>query len=110
MSNFSLQGSLFISGLSDGEARKLSRAMERSDKLQRGARMPGQRWAGQRVLYKKPVVSLRSSNCLLLAASLAVQPSGNFMMESSCDCSHMSHESVGKDGSKSLGPSYSARS
>ena len=32
-------------------------------------------------------------------------------MKSSCDCSHiMSHESVGKDASQSLGLSYSARS
>ena len=39
------------------------------------------------------MASLRSSNCLLLAASLAVQDSGNFMMESSCDCSQSHHES-----------------
>ena len=54
MSNFSQQGRLFISGLSDREARKLSRARlllrEQSDKVQRGARMPEQCRAGQLVM------------------------------------------------------------
>ena len=50
---FSTGARLFISGLSDREARKLSRARlllrEQSDKVQRGARMPEQRRAGQLV-------------------------------------------------------------
>ena len=55
---------MFTSGWSDREARKLSGARgaelgERSDKLQRGARMPGQRRAGQLVYIYKTVVSDR---------------------------------------------------
>ena len=56
---------MFTSGWSDREARKLSGATgERSDKLhdQRGARMPGQRRAGQLVIY----MDLTKTTCSLL--------------------------------------------
>ena len=53
LEQFFSKGCLFISGLSDREARKLSRARlllrEQSDKVQCGARMPEQRRAGQLV-------------------------------------------------------------
>ena len=51
LSNFSPQGSLFLSGLSDRETRKLSRARGTKRRTLRGARMPEQRRAGQLVDY-----------------------------------------------------------